>query len=63
MLNYSKSCIASPRPPAYSTFYAEAMTNIFSAAASNGSVDKAMIQEQLDKVAASFGEDYNTNYK
>ena len=59
---------ASPRPrtPAYSTFttdYAEAMTNIFSAAASNGSIDKGMIQEQLDNVAASFEEDYNTNYK
>lgn len=59
---------ASPRPrtPAYSTFstdYAEAMTNIFSAAASDGTVDKAMIQEQLDNVANSFEEDYNNNYK
>lgn len=59
---------ASPRPrtPAYSIFstdYAETMTNIFSAAASNKTVDKAMIQEQLDKVAASFEEDYNNNYK
>lgn len=58
---------ASPRPrtPSYATFsadYAEAMTNIFSEAASNGKVDKAYIQEQLDGVAANFTEDYNTYY-
>jgi ABC-type glycerol-3-phosphate transport system substrate-binding protein len=58
---------ASPRPrtPAYSTFstdYAEAMTNIFSAAASNGSVDESFIQEQLDNVASSFEDDYNSYY-
>jgi hypothetical protein len=38
------------------------MTNIFSEAASNGSVDESYIQEQLDNVAASFEEDYNTYY-
>lgn len=58
---------ASPRPrtPSYSTFstdYAEAMTNIFSEAASNGSVDNDFIKEQLDNVAAGFEEDYNTYY-
>lgn len=56
---------ARPRTPSYATFstdYAEAMTNIFSEAASNGSVDEAYIQEQLDNVAASFEEDYSTYY-
>lgn len=54
-----------PRTPSYATFsadYAEAMTNIFAEAASNGSVDESYIQEQLDGVAASFEEDYNTYY-
>jgi len=58
---------ASPRPrtPSYATFsadYAEAMTNIFAEAASNGAVEESYIQEQLDNVAASFEEDYNTYY-
>lgn len=58
---------ASPRPrtPAYATFsteYAEAMTNIFSQAASDGTVDNDYIKEQLDEVASAFEEDYNTFY-
>lgn len=58
---------ASPRPrtPSYASFstkYAEAMTNIFSAAASDHKVDEAYIKEQLDSVAADFTEDYNTYY-
>lgn len=54
-----------PRTPSYATFstdYAEAMTNIFSEAASSKTVDEAYIQEQLDSVANSFAEDYNTYY-
>lgn len=54
-----------PRTPSYATFstdYAEAMTNIFSEAASSKEVDDAYIQEQLDNVASSFEEDYNSYY-
>lgn len=54
-----------PRTPSYATFstdYAEAMTNIFSDAASSKSVDSAFIKEQLDNVASSFEEDYNSYY-
>jgi ABC-type glycerol-3-phosphate transport system substrate-binding protein len=61
----SNNAAPRPRTPSYATFstdYAEAMTNIFSEAASNGSVDESYIQEQLDNVAASFEEDYNTYY-
>lgn len=60
-----KTAAPRPRTPSYATFsadYAEAMTNIFAEAASNGSVDESYIQEQLDGVAASFEEDYNTYY-
>ncbi|MBQ6207764.1 MAG: sugar ABC transporter substrate-binding protein [Oscillospiraceae bacterium] len=58
---------ASPRPrtPSYATFstdYAEAMTNIFARAASNGEVDESYIQEQLDNVASKFEKDYNDYY-
>lgn len=58
---------ASPRPrtPSYATFstdYAEAMSNIFSEAASTKAVDESYIKEQLDSVADSFSEDYNTYY-
>ncbi|MCI8577722.1 MAG: extracellular solute-binding protein [Lachnospiraceae bacterium] len=59
------NAVPRPRTPSYATFstdYAEAMTNIFSEAASNGTVDEAFIQTQLDNVAASFEEDYNTYY-
>jgi hypothetical protein len=38
------------------------MSNIFSAAASDHTVDEAYIKEQLDGVAADFAEDYNTYY-
>ena len=38
------------------------MTNIFSDAASTGSVNESYIQSELDRVAASFTEDYNTYY-
>lgn len=54
-----------PRTPSYATFsanYAEAMTNIFSEAASEGSVDEEYIQEELDQVAEYFQEDYETYY-
>lgn len=61
----ANNAVPRPRTPSYATFsadYAEAMTNIFAEAASNGSVDESYIQEQLDGVAASFEEDYNTYY-
>ncbi|MBE5917042.1 MAG: sugar ABC transporter substrate-binding protein [Pseudobutyrivibrio ruminis] len=54
-----------PRTPSYATFstdYAEAMTNIFAEAASSKTVDESYIKEQLDSVADSFAEDYNTYY-
>lgn len=54
-----------PRTPSYATFstaYVEAMTNIFSEAASKGSVDRNYIKEQLDKVAVTFEDDYNSYY-
>ena len=54
-----------PRTPSYATFstdYAEAMSNIFSEAASTKAVDETYIKEQLDSVADSFAEDYNTYY-
>lgn len=58
---------ASPRPrtPSYSAFsarFAEAMTNIFSDAASNQTVDPAYIQSEFDEVANMFQEDYDTYY-
>ena len=59
------TAVPRPRTPSYATFstdYAEAMTNIFSEAASSKEVDEAYIQEQLDNVASSFAEDYNTYY-
>jgi len=59
------TAVPRPRTPSYATFsadYAEAMTNIFSEAASSKSVDEAYIQEQLDNVASKFAEDYNTYY-
>lgn len=59
------TAVPRPRTPSYSTFstdYAEAMTNIFAEAASNGKVDDSYIQEQLDGVASGFEEDYNTYY-
>ena len=59
------TAVPRPRTPSYASFstkYAEAMSNIFSAAASDHKVDEAYIKEQLDSVAADFAEDYNTYY-
>lgn len=59
------TAVPRPRTPSYSVFstrYAEAMTNIFSEAASSHSVDHAYIQSELDGVAAAFQEDYDMYY-
>lgn len=58
---------ASPRPrtPSYSVFssrFAEALTNIFSDAASTQTVDPSYIQSELDAVASAFQEDYDMYY-
>ncbi|XME02301.1 ABC transporter substrate-binding protein [Lachnospiraceae bacterium C1.1] len=61
----NNTAVPRPRTPSYASFstkYAEAMTNIFSAAASDHTVDEAYIKEQLDSVASDFAEDYNTYY-
>ena len=53
------------RTPSYATFssaYAEAMTNIFSDAASNEEVDTDYIQSEFDTVVDTFTEDYETYY-
>lgn len=60
------TAVPRPRTPSYSVFsssYAEAMTNIFSEAASNKKVDAAYTQSQLDEVATKFQEDYDMYYK
>lgn len=59
------TAVPRPRTPSYSVFstkYAEAMTNIFSEAASSHSVDKDYIQSELDGVAEAFQEDYDMYY-
>ncbi|MDO4338276.1 MAG: extracellular solute-binding protein [Eubacteriales bacterium] len=59
------NAVPRPRTPSYAVFssaYAEAMTNIFSDAASNGEVDADYIQSELDTVAETFTEDYETYY-
>lgn len=59
------TAVPRPRTPSYSAFstkYAEAMTNIFSEAASSHSVDKDYIQSELDSVADAFTEDYEMYY-
>ncbi len=59
------TAVPRPRTPSYSVFstkYAEAMTNIFSEAASSHTVDTAYIQSELDAVAAAFKEDYDMYY-
>lgn len=59
------TAVPRPRTPSYSAFstkYAEAMTNIFSEAASSHSVDKNYIQSELDSVAEAFAEDYEMYY-
>lgn len=59
------TAVPRPRTPSYSVFstkYAEAMTNIFSEAASSHTVDKDYIQSELDGVAEAFKEDYDMYY-
>lgn len=59
------TAVPRPRTPSYATFsaaYAEAMTNIFSDASSTGEVDNDYIQDELDTVADTFTEDYETYY-
>ena len=59
------TAVPRPRTPSYATFssaYAEAMTNILSDAATNGEVDDDYIQSELDTVAETFTEDYETYY-
>lgn len=59
------TAVPRPRTPSYSVFsqrYAEAMTNIFSEAASSNSVDKGYIQSEFDSVVDAFTEDYEMYY-
>ena len=59
------TAVPRPRTPSYATFssaYAEAMTNIFSDAASNEEVDTDYVQSELDTVVDTFTEDYETYY-
>lgn len=59
------TAVPRPRTPSYSIFssrFAEAMTNIFSDAASLHSVDTAYIQSELDAVAKEFHEDFDEYY-
>ena len=61
----NNTAVPRPRTPSYATFsanYAEAMTNIFSDAATNGEVDTDYIQDELKNVAELFTEDYETYY-
>lgn len=61
----NNTAVPRPRTPSYATFsanYAEAMTNIFSDAATNGEVDVDYIQDELTNVAELFTEDYETYY-
>lgn len=60
-----KTAVPRPRTPSYSVLsqrYAEAMTNIFSEAATSHTVDTSYIQSEFDGVAADFQEDYDTYY-
>lgn len=59
------TAVPRPRTPSYSVFsarYAEAMTNIFSEAASSHETDAEYIQSELDTAAAAFQEDYDMYY-
>lgn len=59
------TAVPRPRTPSYSVFsakYAEAMTNIFSEAASSHETDASYIQSELDNVASAFKEDYDMYY-
>lgn len=61
----NNTAVPRPRTPSYAVFsanYAEAMTNIFSDAVTNEEVDSDYIQSELDTVAESFTEDYETYY-
>ncbi len=61
----NNTAVPRPRTPSYAVFsanYAEAMTNIFSDAVTNEEVDTDYIQSELDTVAESFTEDYETYY-
>lgn len=61
----NSTAVPRPRTPSYAVFstaYAEAMTNIFSEAASSGEVDQDAIQSELDTVAETFTDDYTSNY-
>ncbi|MBQ1490496.1 MAG: sugar ABC transporter substrate-binding protein [Blautia sp.] len=61
----NNTAVPRPRTPSYATFsanYAEAMTNIFSDAATNHEVDDSYIQDELTNVAELFTEDYETYY-
>lgn len=59
------TAVPRPRTPSYATFssaYAEAMTNILSDAATAEEVDTDYVQSELDTVAETFTEDYETYY-
>lgn len=59
------TAVPRPRTPSYATFssaYAEAMTNILSDAATEEEVDTDYVQSELDTVAETFTEDYETYY-
>lgn len=61
----NNTAVPRPRTPSYAVFstaFAEALTNIFSDAATNGEVDKDYIQSELDTVAETFTEDYEMYY-
>ena len=61
----NNTAVPRPRTPSYATFsaaYAEAMTNIFSDAASNEEADTDYIQSEFDTVVDTFTEDYETYY-
>lgn len=60
--NTASARIQTPSYSVFSSAYAEAMTNIFSEAATSGEVDKDYIQSELDNVAAEYQDDYDTNY-
>lgn len=61
----NNTAVPRPRTPSYAVFstaYAEAMTNIFSDAATNGEVDTDYVQSELDTAAETFTEDYDMYY-
>lgn len=61
----NNTAVPRPRTPSYAVFstaFAEALTNIFSDAATNGEVDAEYIQSELDEVSETFTDDYETYY-